>query len=210
MERFNGVNWSSCVSVYTATAWNAASVGKWNYALLAGGMVSGGTSTTSQIFNGFTLTAAGTATTRGQHCAVGCVGSALAAGGYTTAAVTTTQTFTPSTWTTVSGGTLNVARYLFGMSGLRNGALAFGGQTGASTYTGTTEKWDGSVWSMFNMLNVVKYAHGGCGSQIGALCAGGQTDGTTYINVTEKSVCLLSPNPWNYGITISGKNIAAI
>jgi hypothetical protein len=208
IERYNGVHWSLSTAVYVSATSDVGCDGIYNSALIYGGGVSSNV-TSSQWFNGLTVTTIGTALSRRMHASVGCVNNNLGIGGFTTVATNQTQQFNGTAWTTLAA-TLNVARYLMGASGLANTAHIFGGQTGTSTYTNTTEVFNGTVWSLFNIINATRFAIGGCGSQNSALCAGGQTDSSTFLGTVEKSTPVRIPSKWNYGITVTGKNIAAI
>ena len=70
--------------------------------------------------------------------------SAVAAGGYTTTAVGTTEEYNGSGWAT-SPGSLNVSRYSLGACGTLTAGLAAGGGPGSNKTE--TEEYDGSTWT---------------------------------------------------------------
>ena len=103
--------------------------------------------------------------------------SAVAAGGYITAASALTEVWNGSAW--AEKGDLNTARYNGGTSqgaSTASSGIFFGGEKAAPSPTNATEDWNGASWSEVADLNAAR-GNGmhGAGSATLGIGAGGET-----------------------------------
>ena len=115
-------------------------------------------------------------TARGAAAGFGVNTAAVAAGGYFTSLLGTTELWNGSSWTSNPTG-LNTARYVLSGVGIQTAGLAFGGSAGPTfDPTGATESWNGSVWTNSpNSMNTARYGLAGFGIQTSAVGAGGES-----------------------------------
>jgi hypothetical protein len=139
---------------------------------------------TSQTLKGYALVAGSWATAGPLNTArqgpggAGTQTSALAFGGFSTAATGATESYNGTAWTT-SPNSLNTARFETSGCGATNtAALAVGGYTGTA-YTGATETWNGTSWTEVNDLNTARGLLGTVGINTAALAFGGETPAVT-------------------------------
>jgi hypothetical protein len=108
---------------------------------------------------------------------MGTQNAALTGGGSTPSAVSCTEEYNGSTWS--SGGNLITARTYLGGAGTQNAGVVFGGSGKTCT-----EEYNGSSWSASGALLIGRCMGGGTGdTQDAAVAISGYVAPTFYLNV---------------------------
>ena len=97
--------------------------------------------------------------------------AAVAAGGYTTTDVATTEEYNGNGYS--SAEDLNTARYGLGGAGTLTAGVVFAGHENPPDNSGKTEEYDGTDWSEQNDMNTGRRNPGGFGIQTAAVACGG-------------------------------------
>jgi hypothetical protein len=142
-------------------------------------------------FNGTSWSSGGNMiSARRNHGGTGTAASSLAFGGQTStsvaSALNSTEEYTASTNTWVSGGNLprNITR-LSGGAGTQTSGLSVGGQDNLGNVISTSYEYNGTSWSTGGNMSISAYERAGTGTQTAAVAAVG-TNGTTDYLLTEE------------------------
>ena len=180
-ETYNGTAWTE-VNDMLATR-NIGIAGGTNTA----GLIAGGPSTTTDLWNGTCWASDGTAPGIANTAWTGASTSdVMGAGGVT---VNTSVLYNGTSWT--AGATMNRATF-YGGDGATAApgttALIFGGLFyPPSTATAVTESYNGTSWTEVDDMNTARYYAGGCGTSTAAMEVGGRgTSPSADINAVEQ------------------------
>ena len=179
-ETYNGTAWTE-VNAMLATR-NIGIAGGTNTA----GLIAGGPSTTTDLWDGTCWAGDGTAPGIANTAWTGASTSDVTAAGGVT--VNTSIRYNGTSWT--AGATLNRATF-YGGDGATGApgstALVFGGLFyPPQTTTGVTEQYNGTGWTEVGDLNTPRYYAGGCGTSTAAMEVGGRTTPpSTEVGVVE-------------------------
>ena len=187
--------WASGGNLPTATDNNAAA-GTQTAAITFGGSSPVGDPTAaSYLYNGTSWTPSPALNT-GRRYLMGCGSqtSALAIGGFSTAATGATELWNGTSWTSNPTGLTRPTSFYDGAAaGTQTSSLVFGGEPTSAA----TESWNGTSWTSTGSLNTARFAVAGSGVQTAALAFGGASPSTGATESYNGSSWTTSPNSLN-------------
>jgi hypothetical protein len=175
-ELYNGTSWTEVNNLNTARR-NIALCGTQTSSIAATGYAPAGSSNAVELWDGTNWTTstnypisvpAASSSTQGSST------SSIVFGGLVGTALTTTNTWNGSSWTSVSG--MNTGRYYHGGIGTETSALSISGNTPPETVN--VESWNGTSWTEVANVNTHKHEFGSAGaSNLYGIAFGGENAG---------------------------------